>query len=299
MILYNEQYVPYEDIRISMDDRGYYYGDGIYEVFRIYDGKLFEKEAHMARLTRSAQSARITLPCTIAELEQRLEHLVELNAIHVGTLYMQITRGVSKRALPFPDASPVLLAYCKELPRPVELMKSGITAMTLPDIRWLRCDIKSLNLLPNILAKQEAVEHGFTEAILHRDGVVTECSASNIMIVHEGKLFTHPANHLILHGVTRQLVLKLAEQVGIEIELRAFTLEELSHADEAFLCGTTTEITPIISINNRPVGNRWDKLAEAADEEGLTARSPVSQPGMITRTLQAALSKYIGISESD
>jgi D-alanine transaminase len=297
MILYNERYVPHDDIRISMDDRGYYYGDGIYEVFRIYNGKLFEKEAHLARLTRSAQSARITLPCSIDELEQRLERLLELNAIHVGTLYMQITRGVSRRALPFPDAPPVLLAYCKELPRPVELMKSGITAMTLPDIRWLRCDIKSLNLLPNVLAKQEAVEHGFAEAILHRDGVVTECSASNIMIVQEGKLFTHPANHLILHGVTRQLVLKLAEQAGIEIELRAFTLEELFNADEAFLCGTTTEITPIISINNRPVSNRWNKLAEAADEEGLTSSTSVSQPGMITRTLQAALSTYIGISD--
>jgi D-alanine transaminase len=299
MILYNEQYVPHDDIRISMDDRGYYYGDGIYEVFRIYDGKLFEKEAHMARLTKSSQSARIPLPCTIDELEQRLVRLVELCEIHVGTLYMQITRGVSKRALPFPDALPVLLAYCKVLPRPVELMKSGITAMTIPDIRWLRCDIKSLNLLPNVLAKQEAVDHGFNEAILHRDGVVTECSASNIMIVHEGKLFTHPANHLILHGVTRQLVLKLAEQEGIEIELRAFTLEELSNADEAFLCGTTTEITPIVSINNRPVGNRWDELCEATDEEGLTSSTSVSQPGMITRTLQAALNEYIGVSDSN
>lgn len=295
IILYNDQFVSKEDVHISMDDRGYYYGDGIYEVFRIYDGKLFEKDAHMSRLMRSAQAVRITLPCSITELEQRLEQLVKLNGINVGTLYMQITRGESSRALPFPDAPSILLGYCTEVQRPVATMKSGITAMTIPDIRWLRCDIKSLNLLPNVLAKQEAVDHGFAEAILHRDGVVTECSASNIMVVHEGKLFTHPADHLILHGITRSVVLKLAEQEGIPVELRAFTLEELFKADEAFICGTTVEITPIISIDNKPVGQRWDKLADATDDEGLSAVTPVSQPGMITRTLQEAFNRYIGI----
>src|SRR5690606_10544068 len=134
----------------------------------------------------------------------------------VGTLYMQITRGEGKRALAFPvDTPPVLIAYCTEVPRPLATMRDGITAMTIPDIRWLRCDIKSLNLLPNVMAKQEALDNGYAEAILHRDGIITECSASNIMIVKKGILYTHPANNYILHGITREVVLKLAEEAGI------------------------------------------------------------------------------------
>ncbi|MEX1028872.1 MAG: D-amino-acid transaminase [Paenibacillaceae bacterium] len=296
MILYNDRFVSSEEIHVSILDRGYYYGDGIYEVFRIYNGILFEQEAHLARLTRSAEAVRISLPCSLEELVERLERLVALNGVNEGTLYMQITRGEGKRALPFLlDTTPVLIGYCTEVLRPLDSMRDGIAAMTIPDIRWLRCDIKSLNLLPNVLAKQEAVDHGFTEAILHRDGVVTECSASNIMIVKNGTLYTHSANHFILHGITREVVLKLADAEGIQIEQRPFTLDELYSADEAFICGTTVEITPIISIDNHPVGNQWDKLA-IADSEGASAVAPVSQPGMITRTLQGAFNRYIGIS---
>ncbi len=296
MILFNDRFVSKEEVHVSMDDRGYYFGDGIYEVFRIYNGILFEKEAHLERLTRSAEAVRIPLPCSLTELERRLERLVALNGINEGTLYMQITRGEAKRAHPFPeDTKPVLTGYCTEVTRPMKAMMEGITAVTLPDIRWLRCDIKSLNLLPNILAKQEAVELGRGEAILHRDGIVTECSASNIMIVKKGTIYTHPANHYILHGITRALILKLAEEASIKVMEQTFSLDELYGADEAFICGTTVEITPIISVDGQPVGNQWDKLKLGEPGE-TTEVAHVSQPGMITRTLQTALSRYIGIS---
>lgn len=295
MILFNDRYVSQEEIHVSIHDRGYYFGDGVYEVFSIYNGNLFEKDAHLARLARSAHAVRINFPCSLAQLEERLERLVALNGINEGTLYMQITRGEAKRAHPFPvDATPVLMGYCNEVLRPLASMKDGITAVTLPDIRWLRCDIKSLNLLPNVLAKQEAIDLGYTEAILHRDGIVTECSASNIMIVKNGTIYTHPSNHYILHGITRAVVLKLAEEAGIQVKLQPFTLEELYGADEAFICGTTVEITPIISIDNQPVGSKWDKLG-IDDSNGASEQAHVSQPGMVTRTLQGALSRYIGV----
>lgn len=296
MILYNDRFVSPEEIHVSIHDRGYYFGDGIYEVFRIYNGILFEKEAHLARLMRSAQEVRIPLPCSLAEIEERLERLVALNGMNEGTLYMQITRGEAKRAHPFPvNTTPVLMGYCNEVLRPITSMKDGITAVTLPDIRWLRCDIKSLNLLPNVLAKQEAIDLGCEEAILHRNGIVTECSASNIMIVQNGTIYTHPANHYILHGITRAVILKLAQKEGIQVEQRPFTLEELHAADEAFICGTTVEITPIISIDNQAVGQQWDKLA-IDDSDSASDQAHVSQPGVITRALQSALSRYIGVT---
>jgi D-alanine transaminase len=296
MILYNDRFVSAEEVHVSIHDRGYYFGDGVYEVFRIYNGILFEKDAHLARLARSAHAVRINFPCSLAQLEEHLERLVALNGIIEGTLYMQITRGEARRAHPFPeDATPVLMGYCSEVLRPLASMRDGITAVTIPDIRWLRCDIKSLNLLPNVLALQEAIDLGCGEAILHRNGIVTECSASNIMIVQKGTIYTHPANHFILHGITREVILKLAEEEDIQVEQRPFTLEELYGSDEAFICGTTAEITPVISIDNQAVGSRWDKLA-IADSDGASDQAHVSQPGMITRTLQAAFSRYIGIS---
>jgi len=254
MILYNDQFVSSEEAHVSINDRGYYFGDGVYEVFRIYNGVLFEKDAHMARLARSAQAVRINFPCSLAELEERLDRLVALNGINEGTLYMQLTRGEAKRAHPFPeDATPVLMGYCTEAVRPLIAMRDGITAVTLADIRWLRCDIKSLNLLPNVLAKQEALDLGSAEAILHRNGIVTECSASNIMIVKNGVLYTHPANNYILHGITREVILKLAETEGVKVKLQAFTVEDLYDADEVFICGTTVELSLIhISEPTRP-----------------------------------------------
>jgi D-alanine transaminase len=253
--LYRQQFIPKDQISISPDDRGYYFGDGVYEVIRVYNGVMFEPEGHYARLEKSAQEVRIQLPYSLDQLNRYLLELIAYNQLQEGTVYLQITRGTAPRSHPFPkQAEPVIMAYCSAVARPVAAMKAGVKAVTADDIRWLRCDLKTLNLLANVMAKQHALDQGADEVILHRNGTVTECSASNIMIVKDGELLTHPANQLILHGITRNVVLRLARQLGIPYREQAFTLEELRTADEVFLTGTTVEITPIIAIDNQPVG---------------------------------------------
>ena len=254
--LQDERFLPKEEVRISPDDRGYYFGDGFYEVFRVYNGKLYEPEAHFARLARTSEGIRIPLPYGIEELHAKLKELIALNSLSEGTVYLQITRGSAPRAQPFPTPSrPFLHAYTKPLERPLAAMEAGIRAATVEDIRWLRCDYKTLNLLGNVLAKQQALDAGADEAILHRGGSVTECSASNVMIVKDGIIVTHPADNLILHGVTRAVVLRLARAAELPAEERPFTVEELREADEAFITGTTVEITPVVSVDGRTIGS--------------------------------------------
>jgi D-alanine transaminase len=256
MILFQDQIVEKTAMHISPDDRGYYFGDGIYEVFRVYNGELFAKEAHFARLKRTAEAVRIQLPYSIELLEAKLNTLLQAEKIIEGTVYVQITRGAAPRAHPFPlKAEPVLYAYCNEVKRPLHIMKQGISALTVPDIRWLRCDLKTLNLLANVLAKQEAIDAGVDEAILHRDGLVTECSLSNVMMIKAGVLHTHPANNLILHGVTRAIVLALALELELPILEEPFTLDALRTADEVFITGTTVEITPVVVIDQQKVAD--------------------------------------------
>ncbi|CAM3724642.1 D-amino-acid transaminase [Cohnella lubricantis] len=251
---YNGEFIAKEDVRISPDDRGYYFGDGLYEVFRVYAGRIYEAEAHFERLVRTADGLRIALPYTIEAIQQLLEELIGRNGLQEGTVYLQFTRGAAPRSHPFPQgAAPVTMAYCTELPRPLAAMERGIAAVTVPDIRWLRCDFKTLNLLPNTLAKQQALDAGGDDAILHRSGTVTECSASNIMIVRGGTILTHPADNLILHGVTRGVVLRLAREAAIPVEERPFTVDELLGADEAFITGTTVEVTPVVRVDGHAI----------------------------------------------
>lgn len=251
---YDGEFMSKEEVRISPDDRGYYFGDGVYEVFRVYGGQLYEAQAHFERLVRTAGGIRLELPYSTEVIQRQLEELITRNGLREGTVYLQFTRGSASRNLPFPDAKPVAHAYGKEVPRPLGLMESGISAVTVPDIRWLHCDYKTLNLLPNALAKQQALDAGGDDAILHRDGTVTECSASNVMIVRDGEVITHPANNLILHGVTRGVVLRLARAAEIAVRERPFTVGELLAADEAFITGTTVEVTPVIQVDGRPIG---------------------------------------------
>ncbi|GIP37921.1 D-amino-acid transaminase [Paenibacillus sp. J31TS4] len=274
MILFNGRIVEDDQVAISPTDRGYNFGDGIYEVFRIYGGQLFEREAHMARLSRSAAAIRLRLPWTIDELDRQLRQLMEAQPVDNGTLYIQITRCAAPRNHAFPaQGEAVVVAFIRELPRPVAALENGIQAVTMEDIRWLRCDIKSLNLLPNVLAKQEALDRGAGEAIFHRGATVTECSSSNFMAVKDGIVYTHPATNLILHGVTRGVLLQLAAQQGIAVVERPFDLAFLAQADEAFLSGTTSEITPIVGIDGRPVGD--------------------GAPGPVTRRLQQAFERRV------
>lgn len=276
MILYNDRLLPKKDVAISLEDRGYYFGDGVYEVFRLYGGNPFYREAHMKRLARSLAEICIQLPYPMEELERRLDLLLQTAPDGDGLLYLQITRGSAPRVHVFPDsAEPVLTAYCQPVPRPMGSIERGISAIMHPDIRWLRCDIKTLNLLPNVLAKQKAVEQGASDAILHRDGIVTEGTAANLMAVKKNIIYTHPANHLILHGITRQVVLKLARGMNREVREEAFSINFLRNADEVFLTGTTSEVTPVISIDNQPVAD--------------------GKPGRITRQLQAALEVEAGL----
>jgi len=269
-----ERIVPRAEASVDVEDRGHTFGDGIYEVFRIYGGKAFEPELHWARFERSARELRIELPYARETFERGVEELVRADGLEDGIVYLQLTRGTAPRAHPFPEkAKPAITAFTKPIERPKAAHEAGTAIVTRPDIRWLRCDIKSLNLLPNVLAKQEASEAGASEAALHRDGIVTEGSSANIAIVKDGVVRTHPANHLILHGVTRAVALRLAVELDIPVREEAFTLEELREADEAFLLSTTVEIMPVVRIDGETLGG--------------------GVPGPVTRKLQAAFEKLL------
>lgn len=269
LILLNDRLIPRSEAKVDIEDRGYQFGDGIYEVIRVYGGKTFYLEDHLLRLEKSAREIRLPLPWDVQLLTERINRLVEANRLQDGTIYMQITRGAAPRNHAFPEKTePVLVAYTAEAPRPAAMLKDGIRTCTLQDIRWLRCDIKSLNLLGAVLAKQEALERGCKEAILVRDGTVTEGSASNVFMVKNGILYTHPANNLILHGITRAIVLKCAEETGISVKEEAFSVDSLYNADEVFITGTTVEVCPVTHIDDRKIG------------EGA--------PGPLTRRLQQA-----------
>lgn len=274
MILYNGALVTKDSVCISHEDRGYYFGDGVYEVFRIYNGQLYEKQAHLARLERSSREIKLQLNYTLAQIDEMLEQLLLSENVREGTLYLQITRGIAARSHTFPErTSPTLLAYITPVDRPLQTIRNGINAISRADFRWLRCDIKSLNLLPNTMLKQEAIDHNAHEVVLQRDGIVTECSASNLMMVQHGEIYTHPANHLILHGITRATVLRLAESLSISAKEQPFTLDQLYQADEVFITGTTVEITPVLSIDGQTIGN--------------------GKPGTITKKLQNAFEQTI------
>ncbi len=262
---------------VHPEDRGYQFGDGIYEVVRIYRGNLYQWDAHLARLLRSAKELRMLLPWSQEELTRIASELPQKNDIGAdedAILYLQITRGAAPRQFEFPDGiRPVLSAYARRKPRPIEEMNRGVAAAVVPDIRWLRCDIKSLNLLGAVLARQAAKEAGAFEAIQHRDGIVTEGSSSNVFAVKDRRLYTHPATNLILNGVTRQTVIGLAREEGIPVVEEAFDLTFLAGADEVFITSTTSEVMPVVSIDGRPVGS--------------------GQIGGVTRRLQASFERHI------
>ncbi|WP_066057473.1 D-amino-acid transaminase [Robertmurraya korlensis] len=239
---------------VDIEDRGYQFGDGVYEVIRVYNGKMFTAKEHLHRLKESAEKISIQIPYGTSELEEKLNRLIEKNELTNGIVYMQFTRGASPRNHAFPsNVTPTFVAYTRNVDRPVGSMEEGVKTIFIEDIRWLRCDIKSLNLLGNLLAKQKAVEAGCFEAIQHRGEIVTEGSSSNVSIVKNGTVITHPANNLILNGITRQKVKQVCEQNQIPFEEKEFTLEELLLADEVFLSGTTVEVTPIVEVEEKKI----------------------------------------------
>ena len=254
--LWNDRIVADQEVVVDKEDRGYQFGDGVYEVVKVYNGQLFTMEEHVERFYASAEKIKITIPYTKDKLYTLLHQLVEANEIDTGHIYFQITRGACPRNHIFPgnDVQPVLTGNAKENPRPVANLENGVKATFAEDIRWLRCDIKSLNLLGAVLAKQEAHEKGCYEAILHRGETVTEGSSSNIYGVKDGVLYTHPADNLILNGITRQVILKCAEEIGMPVKEEAFTKEQLLAMDEVIVSSTTSEVTPIIDIDGQVIG---------------------------------------------
>ena len=251
-MLYNDSLIDIDEAKLSINDRGFQFGDGIYEVIKIYDGSMFTATEHIDRLYRSADEIRLVIPYTKDVLHKMLYDLVEENELVTGHIYLQITRGVAPRNHAFPTNStmPTFIAYTQEAKRPFNNHQFGVSAIFVEDIRWLRCDIKSLNLLGNVLAKQKAHKSHCYEAIQHRGEIVTEGSSSNIYGIKDGILYTHPVNNYILNGITRQVVMECCKEIELTVVEEAFTKEQALQMDEVFLSSTTSEITPIIKIDD-------------------------------------------------
>ena len=253
----NGEYLPPEQARVPVSDRGFVFGDGVYEVIPVYGGHLFRLEQHLARLRRSLGEIRLADPLSGAAWRELLQSLVARNGGGDQSVYVQVTRGPAPRDHAFPkDARPTVYAASSPLkPLPAELARDGVAAITRDDIRWQRCDIKAITLLSNILLRQEAIDAGAVEAILIRDGVVTEGAASNVFMVRGGVLVTPAKGPFLLPGITRDLILELAAANAIPFEEGGFTAGALRHADEVWLSSSTREILPVTRLDQRPVGD--------------------------------------------
>ncbi len=254
----NGQFQPLEDARVSVNDRGYLFGDGVYEVIRTYHGQPFLLNDHLARLDTSLAQVRIQPDWTRQELTSRILNTIARAGYANTKVYVQVTRGVAPRNHPFPEAAPTTLITATEIhPVAAEMVRAGVSAIAIADIRWGRCDIKSLNLLPNVLARQAAQDAGAFEAILFDadSGHVREGSSSNVCCVIDGTIVTPPLGHKLLAGVSRGYMLGLAGRAGIPVQQRQVTLDELKSADEVFLTGTTIEVLGVRQIDGQPVGD--------------------------------------------
>lgn len=256
----NGQYVPHQSAAVHIEDRGYQFADGIYEVCGVLAGKIFDMDPHLDRLDRSLRELRMEPPMSRAAFKIIMEETVRRNKFRNGLIYIQITRGVARRDHSFPKNTPlsiVMTARPVDFHAVIKRSEKGVTVATMPDIRWERCDIKSLSLLPNIMAKQAAKEAGAYEAwLVDKDGFVTEGSSTNAWIVtQDGTLVTRALTNDILPGITRQGVINLAARHGLKIEQRKFTVEEAKRAREAFLTSTTSFAMPIVAIDGAPVAN--------------------------------------------
>ena len=255
----NRRYLPHGQAAVHIEDRGYQFADGIYDVVPVHGGVPVDEGPHLDRLERSLAELRIAMPTTRRALEMIGRELIRRNGLSRGFLYIQITRGVAPRDHKFPtNAEPALVMTTRQMkPQSEALLEAGVSVITVPDIRWQRCDIKSVSLLPNILAKQKAFEAGAYEAWqVDGEGRVTEGSSTNAWIVTaEGKVVTRYAGHAILNGITRLSLIGLIRKAGYEFEERPFTVDEAKAAREAFLTSATSFVLPVTQIDDNPVGN--------------------------------------------
>lgn len=253
----NGRFLPWQDATVSIDDRGFQFGDAVYEVIRTYRGSPFEMNAHLDRLDRSATQLSISQPYTRRQWTQWIHQGLSLAGYQDAKIYIQVTRGVAPREHGFPSESrPTVVMTIRAIhPLSVEMRHTGVTACTCEDLRWGRCDIKSVNLLANVLAREEARKTGVFEAILVRDGLVMEGAVSNVMAVQGGVLVTAPESPRILSGVTRTIVLQLARREEVVVEERFMSIDSLYQADEVFLTGTTLEVLGVVQIDGKSIGN--------------------------------------------
>jgi D-alanine transaminase len=263
----NGRFLPLADASVSIEDRGFQFGDGVYEVIRTYGGHPFKPEAHLARLNRSAEAIGLRQPYSFGQWTDYITEGLRLAAFPEAKIYVQITRGAAPRDHAYaPDLEPTVVMTIRELrPLSATLQASGVDAMTVEDLRWGRCDIKSINLLANVLARQHAKQAGVFEAILIKDGEITEGAVSNVIVVENRTLITAPEGPRILSGVTREVVLALAREEGLDVQERYPSLKQLYGASEVLLTGTTVEVVAVVRIDGRPVGG--------------------GQPGSVTRIL--------------
>jgi D-alanine transaminase len=265
-------YVPHRQAKVAIEDRGYQFADGVYEVIAIRKGRLLDEDLHLRRLHRSLAELRIAAPLGDTALGIVLREVVRRNGVETGSVYLQITRGVAPREHAFPkSAKPVLVVTARSSRTPdPRLGNEGVAVITIPDIRWNRCDIKSIALVANVLGKQQAREAGAFEAWqVDHAGRITEGTSTNAWIVtDETTVVTRAADNAILNGVTRLAVLEIIAREGYRLDERPFTVEEAKAAREAFLTSTTSDLLPVIRIDNVPLGD--------------------GKPGPLSRKLRAA-----------
>jgi D-alanine transaminase len=277
IVYFNGRYLRQEDVRISPEDRGFVFADALYEVVRTYDGRLFETQAHWARLSYGAKALRFNRT-DFADLTDVAETLLRENGLTSGdaTVYLQVTRGQAPRAHAFPPRETPLTVYASARPYSTKGTSSdGVSVITVSDQRWARCDIKTVALTANVLALQQAADHGAYEALFVRDGAVLEGTHTNLFTVFDGTLVTPPRTNYILGGITRQVILELCKELSIPIAEQPVFESRLLEADEIMVVGTTTEITPVLSVNGHklrsgepgPISKRLSKaFREKANE---------------------------------
>lgn len=257
LLYLNGELVDEGDARVSVNDRGFVFADGIYEVIRVFDGRPFELERHLDRLERSAAALQLTLDPPADEIGRIAVDLIAREGAKEAQIYVQVTRGVAARghAIPAQVTPTTLIAVRPALAPPDAVLRDGAGAITVPDDRWARCDVKVIGLTSNVLARSRAVQAGAYEAIYVRDGYVTDAASCNVFAVFGTTLTTAPCSNYILWGITREVVLELAREDGIDSLEASFRVEQLREADEVFVTGTNSGIVPIVTLDGAPIGS--------------------------------------------
>ncbi len=270
----NGKYIELNENAVPIEERGYQFGDGIYEVIRVYNGKPFMLDEHLERLIRSGMAIKLQIKQSMEDFRMLVKEAIAKSGLLNCCVYLQITRGISARNHLFPDVPVSISMTVKQIvPLPHSIREKGAAAILHEDERWANCYIKSLNLLPNVLARQNAYEQGCFEAILVRDGMVTEGTSSNVFIVKQGKVYTTPLSRHILAGITRMAVKRISEAMNVKVIEQAFSKEELVGADEVFITNTTSEIVPIVKVEGKKIGT--------------------GAPGKVTMTLYHQLQQFV------